>query len=389
MATSCDQGPSGRSMPPRSRRWSAAITAIRSACSASMTPADGAGRPHLPAAGRPGLADRSANPADATASCRASTPMACSSASCRTARRRSPIACASRSAATLVEIDDPYRFPPILGELDAYLIAEGKHLRLYEKLGAHPMAAGGRRRRRLPGLGAECAARLGGRQLQRLGRPAPSHAQAGRVRRVGAVRPRDRPRRGLQVRDQGAANGELLPLKADPLAFAAERPPRTASVVHGLGDPAWDDDGWMRHARRDQRPQRSDLDLRMPSRLLDARARGRQSLPHLRRARRPARALRRGDGLHPSRAAADLGVPVRRLLGLSADRPVRADQPPRRSRGVRPLRRPLPPERHRPPARLGAGALPDRPARPRRASTARISTSTPIRGSASTTTGTP
>ncbi len=42
-----------------------------------------------------------------------------------------------------VEIDDPYRFPPILGELDVYLIAEGNHLRLYEKLGAHPMELDG------------------------------------------------------------------------------------------------------------------------------------------------------------------------------------------------------------------------------------------------------
>jgi 1,4-alpha-glucan branching enzyme len=41
------------------------------------------------------------------------------------------------------------------------------------------------------------------------------------------------------------AHGELLPLKADPVAFAAEHPPRTASVVHGLGDPAWSDQKWM------------------------------------------------------------------------------------------------------------------------------------------------
>ena len=33
-------------------------------------------------------------------------------------------------------IDDPYRFPPILGEIDVHLIAEGRHLRLDEKLGA-------------------------------------------------------------------------------------------------------------------------------------------------------------------------------------------------------------------------------------------------------------
>jgi 1,4-alpha-glucan branching enzyme len=38
-----------------------------------------------------------------------------------------------------IEIEDPYRFPPILSELDLYLLAEGTHMHLYEKLGAHPM----------------------------------------------------------------------------------------------------------------------------------------------------------------------------------------------------------------------------------------------------------
>jgi 1,4-alpha-glucan branching enzyme len=41
------------------------------------------------------------------------------------------------------DMEDPYRFPPVLGEMDVYLIAEGKHLRLDEKLGAHPMTMDG------------------------------------------------------------------------------------------------------------------------------------------------------------------------------------------------------------------------------------------------------
>ena len=32
--------------------------------------------------------------------------------------------------------DDPYRFPPVLGEMDAWLLGEGSHLRPYEVLGA-------------------------------------------------------------------------------------------------------------------------------------------------------------------------------------------------------------------------------------------------------------
>src|ERR1700735_4279730 len=34
-------------------------------------------------------------------------------------------------------VTDPYSFGPILGPLDDFLMAEGTHLRLYDKLGAH------------------------------------------------------------------------------------------------------------------------------------------------------------------------------------------------------------------------------------------------------------
>ena len=39
--------------------------------------------------------------------------------------------------------DDPYRFPPTLGELDLHLIAEGRHESLWTVLGAHPQTDGG------------------------------------------------------------------------------------------------------------------------------------------------------------------------------------------------------------------------------------------------------
>jgi len=35
------------------------------------------------------------------------------------------------------DIEDPYRFGPVLGELDIHLLVEGNHLRAFEKLGAH------------------------------------------------------------------------------------------------------------------------------------------------------------------------------------------------------------------------------------------------------------
>jgi len=36
-------------------------------------------------------------------------------------------------------ITDPYSFGPVLGPMDDYYIGEGSHLRLFDKLGAHPM----------------------------------------------------------------------------------------------------------------------------------------------------------------------------------------------------------------------------------------------------------
>ena len=48
--------------------------------------------------------------------------------------------------------------------------------------------------------------------------------------------------------------GEQVPLKADPVAFAAEHPPATASVAHGLPRHAWADAEWLvERARGDDR----------------------------------------------------------------------------------------------------------------------------------------
>lgn len=43
----------------------------------------------------------------------------------------------------VIEIEDPYAFGKMFGELDRYLLKEGNHHRIYEKLGAHPMERDG------------------------------------------------------------------------------------------------------------------------------------------------------------------------------------------------------------------------------------------------------
>jgi len=45
----------------------------------------------------------------------------------------------ARRGGDVWEVEDPYRFGPVLGPQDEHFIAEGSHLRLWERLGAHPM----------------------------------------------------------------------------------------------------------------------------------------------------------------------------------------------------------------------------------------------------------
>jgi 1,4-alpha-glucan branching enzyme len=128
-----------------------------------------------------------------------------------------------------VEIEDPYRFPPILSDFDLYLLGEGTHRQLYDKLGAHPMVLDG-----VEGVGFAVFA--------------PS---AKRVSVVGDFNFWDGRRHAMRVRGNGfweifvpeakpgakykyeiiGSDGHLLPLKSDPLAFAAELRPQTASIV--------------------------------------------------------------------------------------------------------------------------------------------------------------
>ena len=131
---------------------------------------------------------------------------------------------------TLVE--DPYRFPRVLGELDAWLLAEGSHLRPCECLGAHPR--------------------------QMLGVPGVSFAvwapNARRVAVVGSFNQWDSRRHPMRLRREcgvwelfvpGLAEGDFYKfeiltvagerlLKSDPYAFRSELRPGTASIVQAL-----------------------------------------------------------------------------------------------------------------------------------------------------------
>jgi 1,4-alpha-glucan branching enzyme len=130
------------------------------------------------------------------------------------------------------EMEDPYRFPPVLGEMDLWLFAEGTHYRPYEKLGAHPVEIDG-----VAGVAFAVWA-----------------PNARRVSVVGHFNNWDGRRHAMRARGASgiweifvpqltagdlykfeikAQGGELL-LKADPFAFRAELRPDTASVVGAL-----------------------------------------------------------------------------------------------------------------------------------------------------------
>ena len=130
----------------------------------------------------------------------------------------------ARFGDNVVDLDDPYRFPPVLSDFDLYLLGEGTHQRLYDKLGAHPMTLDG-----VDGVAFVVLA-----------------PNARRVSVVGDFNFWDGRRHPMRVRGVGywemfvparrapatttssrssARTGQHLPLKSDPVAFAAELRP--------------------------------------------------------------------------------------------------------------------------------------------------------------------
>ncbi|MCZ0961076.1 1,4-alpha-glucan branching protein GlgB [Paracoccus benzoatiresistens] len=151
-------------------------------------------------------------------------------------------------------VEDPYRFGLVLGEMDEYLIAEGRHRQLYEKLGAHPITHEG-----VEGV----AFVVWAPNARRVSVVGDFNAWDGRRhpmrRRLGPglwelFIP------GLSVGELYkyeiiSAHGERMPLKADPMGFSHEQSPGTASVISGLPDYPWQDGDWMtrRAARQDRK----------------------------------------------------------------------------------------------------------------------------------------
>ncbi|HEV2782090.1 MAG TPA: 1,4-alpha-glucan branching protein GlgB [Actinophytocola sp.] len=149
-----------------------------------------------------------------------------------------------------VVVDDPYRWLPTLGEIDLHLIGEGRHERLWEALGAHVrsyetvsgVVTGTSFAVWAPNaLGVRVAGDFDGWD-----------GRANPMRSLGSSGvwelfiPGLPPGTRYKFRIHGP-DGRWHE-KADPLAFATEVPPATASVV-SISDYTWGDDAWLAKRR--------------------------------------------------------------------------------------------------------------------------------------------
>ena len=170
-----------------------------------------------------------------------------------------PLRYRASNATASWDVADAYLLGPVLGELDDYFIGEGNHLRLYDRLGAHPM-------------------RHEGHEGVHFGVWAPN---ASRVSVVGDFNQWDGRRHVMRKRlDTGVweifvpgahegqcykyeildASGKLLPLKSDPFGFAAELRPKTASRVARTDGFAWTDADYV-NLRKAKDPRRVPMSI--------------------------------------------------------------------------------------------------------------------------------
>ncbi len=143
--------------------------------------------------------------------------------------------------------DDPYRFLPTLGEIDLHLIGEGRHEQLWQVLGSHTRSYDGLSG---PVTGTSFAVWAPSAQgVRLLGDFNHWDGRAHPMRAMGSTGVWE-----LFVPDIGdgthykfdvlGRDGEWRQ-KADPVAFATEVPPSTASVVH-TSSYEWGDEAWLK-----------------------------------------------------------------------------------------------------------------------------------------------
>src|SRR5205814_2062356 len=154
----------------------------------------------------------------------------------------------------LQETEDPYSFGPLLGELDVYLLAEGKHHDLAACLGAHAMVVDG-----VPGV--------------RFAVWAPNARRVSVVGDFNTWDGRRHPMRKLigsgiwelfipgigenaHYKFEIRTGSGAIFLKSDPFAFFSQHGKETASLVYDLSRYRWADAAWMEARRSKNMPRR-------------------------------------------------------------------------------------------------------------------------------------
>ena len=156
-----------------------------------------------------------------------------------------PIYRASAGSRTWDEVD-PYTFPTVLGELDDWFSADGSHLQMADRLGAHLITHMGVN-------GTHFA--VWAPNAQRVSVIGPFNEWDGRRhvmrRRFGSgifeIFLPDLGPGTLYKYEIIDSAGNLLPAKSDPFAFAAEMRPGTSSRTVDLSAIRWTDEDWMQN----------------------------------------------------------------------------------------------------------------------------------------------
>ena len=148
-----------------------------------------------------------------------------------------------RKDGTTIEIDDPYRYGPVLTSFDQHLFAEGTHVRSFDRLGARPMVHGIR-----PGVHFAVWA-PNARRVSVVGDFNEWDGRVNPMRRLVTSGLWEIFLPDLGVGDRYkfevvTAQGQSV-LKADPCGRYFETPPLTASIVWDATDYRWGDADWM------------------------------------------------------------------------------------------------------------------------------------------------
>ena len=143
-----------------------------------------------------------------------------------------------------IDLEDVYRFPPILSGKDVELLNTGTHLQAYDKLGAHLLELDG-----VEGTGFAVWA-PNARSVSVVGpfndwdgrrNPMRKHPSCG----IWDLFLPHLPGGEIYKYEIHDSQGNQLPLKADPFATETERPPHTASRIPSGKRHIWRDAPWM------------------------------------------------------------------------------------------------------------------------------------------------